>query len=65
MNKRAIRVEFRKKELSYLLNYLVEDLRTWSEKGFESKEEEEQFQHILGVVDKLRKATREHITLFI
>ena len=65
MSKRIIRVEFGKTELLYLINHLVEDLRVWSEKGFENKEEREQFQRILGIVNKLRKAIGEHVTLFL
>jgi hypothetical protein len=65
MSKRIVRVEFGRTELSYLINHLVEDLRVWSEKGFENKEESKQFQRILGIVNKLRKAMGEQITLFL
>jgi hypothetical protein len=65
MSKTAVTVEFGKEELLYLINYLVEDLRVWSEKGFESKEEKEQFQNILSAVNKLREAIGENIVLFL
>jgi len=65
MNKTAVTVEFGKEELSYLVNYLVEDLRVWSEKGFESREEKKQFQRIVSVVSKLREAIGETTTLFL
>jgi len=65
MSKTTVAVEFRKEELSYIIDFLVEDLRVWSEKGFESREEEEQFQRIVSVLCKLRKAAGESATLFI
>jgi len=65
MSKTSIIVKFGKGELSYLIDYLVEDLRAWSEKGFESREEKEQFQRIVNVTSKLRKAIRETTTLFL
>jgi len=65
MSKTPLEVEFGKEELSYLVNYLVEDLRSWSEKGFESREEKEQFQRIASVTSKLREAMRETTTLFL
>ena len=65
MSKTTIMVEFEKEELSYLTDYLVEDLRVWSEKGFESREEKEQFQRTISVVSKLREAMGENTTLFI
>ena len=65
MSRTIVTVEFGKEELSYLIDYLVEDLRAWSEKGFESKEEEEQFQRIVSVANKLREAMGEITTLFL
>jgi len=65
MSKTPLEVEFGKEELLYLVNYLVEDLRSWSEKGFESREEKEQFQRIASVTSKLREAMRETTTLFL
>ena len=65
MDENAVTIEFGKEELSYLVNYLVEDLRSWSEKGFESREEKEQFQRIVSVASKLREAMRETTTLFL
>jgi len=65
MSKTPVEVEFGKEELSYLVNYLVEDLRSWSEKGLESREEKEQFQRIVSVASKLREAMRETTTLFL
>jgi len=65
MTKTPVTVKFGKEELSYLIDYLVEDLRAWSEKGFENTEEEEQFQRIVNVVGKLREALRENVTLFL
>lgn len=38
-----ITVEFKKEELLYIIDHLIEHLRAWSEKGVESEEEEEQF----------------------
>ena len=65
MSKTTLTVEFEKEELSYLIDYLVEDLRVWSEKGFESREEKEQFQRTISAVSKLREAMGENITLFL
>jgi len=65
MNEIAVTVEFGKEELSYLIDFLVEDLRSWSEKGFESREEKEQFQRIVNVASKLREAMGETTTLFL
>ena len=64
MNGTTATVELEKEELSYLINFLVEDLRAWSEKGFESREEKEQFQRIVSVASKLREAMRETTILF-
>ena len=41
MSETSITVEFGKEELSFLIDFLVEDIRVWSEKGFESGEEKE------------------------
>lgn len=65
MSETTVAVEFGKEELSYLVNYLVEDLGVWSEKGFESRKEKEQFQRIVSVVSKLREAMGETTTLFL
>jgi len=65
MSRTTVTVEFGKKELSFLIDFLVEELRVWSEKSFESRREEEQFQRMVGVVSKLREAIGENITLFL
>jgi len=65
MSETSITVEFGKEELSFLIDFLVEDIRVWSEKGFESGEEKEQFQQIVSVVSKLREALGENATLFL
>jgi len=65
MSETAIMVELGKEELSYLIDYLIMDLRAWSEKGFENREEKEQFQRIVSVVCKLREAMGESATLFL
>ena len=65
MNGTTIAVELGKEELSYLIDYLIMDLRAWSENGFESGEEKEQFERIVSVVSKLREAMRETTTLFL
>ena len=65
MNDTTATVELEKEELSYLIDFLVEDLRAWSEKGFESTGEEEQFQRIVSLVSKLRETMGENATLFL
>ncbi|MEM3759589.1 MAG: hypothetical protein QXZ02_00595 [Candidatus Bathyarchaeia archaeon] len=65
MSKAIVTVKFRKKDLSYLVDYLVEDLRVWNEKGFESKEERERFQQLISIINILREANREKTTIFI
>jgi len=65
MKKSAIMVELGKEELSYLIDYLTMNLRAWSEKGFENREEKEQFQSIVNVLCKLREAMGESVTLFL
>jgi len=65
MSKIAVTVEFGKKELSFLIDFLVGDLRVWNEKCFESREEKEQFQRIIGIVSKLREAMGENAKLFL
>jgi hypothetical protein len=65
MSETTVAVEFGKEELSYLIDFLVEDLRVWSEKGFDSGEEKEQFQSIVNVLCKLREAIGESATLFL
>ena len=58
-------VEFEKEELSYIIDYLIDELHIWSEKGFENIEEEERFQRMVSVVCKLREAIGESATLFL
>jgi len=65
MHKTCCAVEFEGEELSFLVDFLVDDLRVWSEKGFESEDEKEQFQQLVNVVSKLREATGETTTLFL
>jgi len=62
---KTIAVKLEKEELSYLIDYLLGDLRVWSEKGFESRGEEESFQHIISVVNKLREANGENAVIFV
>jgi len=65
MHKTSCFVEFGKEELSYVVHFLVEDLRVWSEKGFESEEEKAEYQRIVSVVSKLREAVGETTILFL
>jgi len=65
MNGTTVAVELGKEELSYLIAHLIMDLQAWSEKGFESREEKEQFQRVVSVVSKLREAMGETPTLFL
>lgn len=65
MNKTRIVVEFEKKELTYLIDYLLEELRVWTEKGFESREEERQFQRTSDIVCRLRKAVGQNEAIFL
>ena len=65
MHKTSCFVEFGKEELSHLIDFLVEDLRVWSEKGFESEEEKAEYQRIVSVVSKLREAMGETTILFL
>lgn len=65
MHKNSCVVELEGEEISLLFEVLVEGLRVWSEKGFESREEKEQFQRIIKVVSKLREAMGENTTLFL
>ena len=62
---KTIAAKFEKEELSYLIDYFLEDLRVWSEKGFESKGEEESFQRIISIVCKLCEANGEKEVIFI
>lgn len=55
MSKTAVTVEFGKGEISCLIDFLVDDLRVWSEKGFESRREKEQFQRIVSVVSYVKR----------
>jgi len=57
---KTVVVRFEQKEISCLIDYLLEDLRVWSEKDFESKEEEESFQRMACIVSKLREANEEN-----
>jgi len=52
MSETKVPIEFGREELSCLIDFLVDDLRFWSEKGFESREEKEQFQRIVSVASK-------------
>jgi len=65
MHKTRCAVELEKEEISLLVDFLVEDIRVWSEKGFESGEEKAQFQRLVSVVSKLREAIGETTTLFL
>jgi len=65
MSRAAVTLKLRKEDLSYLIDYLVGDLRVWGEKGFESREEEKQFQRLVSIVSRLREAIGEDTTLFI
>lgn len=65
MSRTVVAIEFGEEELSCLVDFLVEDLRVWSEKGFESGEEKEQFQRLVSVVSKLREAIGEITSLFL
>lgn len=62
---KTVVVKFEQKEISCLIDHLLEDLRVWSEKGFESKEEEESFQRIVYIVSKLREANKENEVISI
>jgi len=64
MGKTTVAVELEREDLSYLIDYILEDLRAWSEKGFESGEEG-QFQRIVSIVSKLRDAVGENEIIFI
>jgi len=65
MSRTEVSIEFGRDELSFLIDFLVDDLRVWSEKGFESEEEKAEFQRIVSVVSKLREAVGETTTLFL
>jgi len=65
MSETTMAVEFGKEELSCLVDFLVDDLRVWSEKGFESEEEKAEYQRIITVVSKLREAAGETTILFL
>jgi hypothetical protein len=65
VHKESCVVEFEGAEISLLFEFLVEGLRVWSEKGFEGREEKEQFQRVVRVVSKLREAIGETTTLFL
>jgi len=59
MHKTSCAVELEKEEVSLLFEVLIEGLRVWSEKGFESEEEKAEYQRIVGVVSKLLEPIRE------
>jgi len=65
MQKTSCVVEFEGEEISLLFEVLVETLRVWSEKGFESGEEKAEYQRLVSVVSKLREAIGETTTLFL
>jgi hypothetical protein len=65
MHKNSCAVELEKEEISILFEVLVEGLRVWSEKGFESEEEKAEYQRIVSVVSKLREVLGETTTLFL
>ena len=58
MHKTSCFVEFEEKEIFLLVDFLVDDLRVWSEKGFESEEEKAEYQRIVSVVSKLFEPMR-------
>lgn len=49
-------VKLSKNELKYMVDFLIEVLRVWHEKGFESKKEEMEFQQVVIITSKLREA---------
>jgi len=65
VHKTSCAVEFEGEEITLLFEVLIETLRVWSEKGFESEEEKTEYQRIVSVVSKLREAIGENATLFL
>jgi len=65
MTGKNVIVELRKVDLSYLVDFLVEDLRAWSEKGFEDNDERRKFQRIADILSELREAKGANYTLFL
>jgi len=65
MHKTSCVVELEGEEISLFFEVLIETLRVWSEKGFESEEEKAEYQRIVSVVSKLREAIGETTTLFL
>jgi len=65
MHKTSCVVELEGEEITLFFEVLIETLRVWSEKGFESEEEKAEFQRIVSVVSKLREAIGETTTLFL
>jgi len=59
MHKTRCVVELEGEEISLFFEVLIETLRVWSEKGFESEEEKAEYQRIVGVVSKLLEPIRE------
>jgi len=59
MHKTSCAVELEGEEISLFFEVLIEALRLWSEKGFESEEEKAEYQRIVNVVSKLLKPIRE------
>jgi len=59
MHKTRCVVELEEEEISLFFEVLVEALRIWSEKGFESEEEKTEYQRIVNVVSKLFEPMRE------
>jgi len=58
MHKTSCAVELEGEEISLLFEVLIEGLRVWSEKGFESEEEKAEYQRIVSVVSKLFEPMR-------
>jgi len=59
MHKTRCVVELEGEEITLFFEVLIETLRVWSEKGFESEEEKAEYQRIVGVVSKLFEPIRE------
>jgi len=59
MHKTRCAAEFEGEEISLFFEVLIEALRVWSEKGFESEEEKAEYQRIVNVVSKLLEPIRE------
>jgi len=59
VHKTICAVEFEGEEITLFFEVLIETLRVWSEKGFESEEEKAEYQRIVSVVSKLFEPLRE------